>query len=275
MNTVEWFKSQPIVGMVHLEPLPGSPGFGNRPEAEGLDRIIDRAVEDARRLESGGVDGLLIENFGDAPFYPTDVPKHTIASMTRVATAVRSEVSIPIGINVLRNDPIGAVSIAAATDATAVRVNVHTGAAVTDQGTIEGRAHETVRLREEIAPEVAVLADVDVKHAVPLGESRDLGAVTIETVERGRADGVICSGPGTGESIDLGELRSIREAFDDHGIEVPLFAGSGVSPATVAEVLEIADGAIVGTALKEDGEVTAPVDVDRVEELVDAADRAQ
>lgn len=139
----------PVIGMVHLRPLPGAPKAPTD-GAAAMDTVVERAVADVRALERGGVDGVMIENFGDAPFHPDDVPKHTVAATTRAAAAVTDTTTLPIGINVLRNDAKAAVSVAAAVDAAFVRVNVHTGARVTDQGIVEGRAHETLRLRERL-----------------------------------------------------------------------------------------------------------------------------
>ncbi len=254
----------PVVGMVHLPALPGAPGFGGDREA-----VRERARADATALEAGGVDGLILENFGDAPFYPEDVPKHVVADMTAVATEVVDAVSVPVGINVLRNDAAAALSVAAAAGADFVRVNVHTGTAATDQGVLEGRAHETLRLRKRLAADVSILADVHVKHATPVGEG-SIERATRETVERGRADGVIVSGPGTGEETGLEDLRTVAETVEDLERSVPVFVGSGVTPETVSEVLEAgADGVIVGTALKENGVTTNPVSEGRVRALLD------
>ncbi|ADB60407.1 photosystem I assembly BtpA [Haloterrigena turkmenica DSM 5511] len=260
---------RPVVGMVHLPPVPGAPGYeGDR------DAVRDRALEDARRLEAGGVDGIVLENFGDAPFYPDDVPKHVVAEMTAVATAVTDAVDVPLGINVLRNDADAALSIAAAVDAEFVRVNVHVGTAATDQGVLEGRAHETLRLRDRIDADVAILADVHVKHATPIGD-RSIDRAALEAVERGRADGVIVSGPGTGDETALEDVERVAAALDGAGTagRTSVFVGSGVTSETVGDCLAAgADGVIVGTALKEGGETTNPVSRERVKALVSSRD---
>jgi predicted TIM-barrel enzyme len=275
----------PIVGMVHLPALPGAPEFSGDFAA-----VREAALRDARRLEAGGADALLVENFGDAPFYPDDVPKHVVASMTRIATEVSDAVDLPMGVNVLRNDAGAALSVAAAAGAELVRVNVHSGARVTDQGIVEGQAHETIRLRERLGADVAILADLDVKHSAPLarrdapreasGERRDPRAAdrpldaeaVAEPVERGLADGIVVSGAGTGHEVDADHLDAAAAARDEAGLDAPIFVGSGVTPGNVADLLDVADGVIVGTALKEGGETTAPVSEQRVAELVAAAD---
>jgi membrane complex biogenesis BtpA family protein len=266
MNTDVFGVDQPVVGMVHLAPLPGSPRF-----AGDRDLIYNRAVYDAEALEAGGVDGVVVENFGDAPFYPDDVPKHVVAEMTTAVSAVVDAVDLPVGVNVLRNDAEAALSVAAATGADFVRVNVHTGARVTDQGVVEGDAHETMRLRDRLDADVRVLADVDVKHSAPLGGEGFDPEVVAETVERGLADGVVVSGTGTGHAVDTDRLAAVAKRSADLDVGAPVFVGSGVTVETVGELFDVADGAIVGTALKRSGRTTNPVDEARVRELVAAA----
>ncbi|UPW02148.1 BtpA/SgcQ family protein [Halorussus gelatinilyticus] len=261
---------KPIVGMVHLPPLPGAPKYSGDFEA-----VRESALRDARRLEAGGADALLLENFGDAPFYPDDVPKHVVASMTRVAAEIRGEVDLPMGVNVLRNDAAAALSVAAAVGAAFVRVNVHSGARVTDQGVVEGRAHETVRLRERLDSDAAVLADLDVKHSAPLAERPIDAEAVAEPVERGLAEGIVVSGAGTGHEVGVDRLRAVASARDEAGLDAPILLGSGVTAANAADLLSVADGAIVGTALKEGGETTNPVSVERVERVVEAVEEVR
>ena len=266
-QAVTLLDSQPVIGMVHLEPLPGAPKFdGDR------EQILSAARRDARRLAEGGVDAVMVENFGDAPFYPDDVPKHVVASVTRAATAVREAVDVPVGVNVLRNDSLADLAVAQAVGADFVRANVHTGARVTDQGVIEGRAHEVMRERERLDADVKLLADHDVKHSAPLGTESFLAESMADGVERGLADATVVTGVGTGRGVDLSDLEAVVTRRDEYGLDTPVFVGSGVTSDTVGEILETADGVIVGTALKRDGDVSQPVARDRVEELVAAAD---
>ncbi|WP_254543573.1 BtpA/SgcQ family protein [Halomarina pelagica] len=260
----EWLHDGPIVGMVHLPALPGAPRYGGDRRA-----VRERALADARALESGGVDAVMVENFGDAPFHPADVPKHVVAEMTAHVGAVRGAIDLPVCVNVLRNDAAAALSVAAATGADAIRVNVHSGARLTDQGIVEGRAHETLRLRERLDRDVAILADVAVKHSAPLAPE-DLAAETRDAVERGLADGVIASGGGTGRPVDDERLRTVAAVAEEHG--VPAFVGSGATADTVADLLAVADGVVVGSALKA-GDAADPVDEGRVRALVEAAGR--
>lgn len=256
--------TKPIIGMVHLEALPGAPGFDGDRQA-----IREAMRRDARRLANGGVDALMIENFGDSPFYAADVPKHTVATMATLVADIGRTVELPLGVNVLRNDAEAAVSIAAATGASFVRVNVHTGTRVTDQGVVTGQAAETLRLRDRLSAEVDILADVDVKHSAPVTE-RPLSEEVVDLIERGHADGIIVTGAGTGHETDRKQLNAIIEAQNRMRTDIPVLVGSGVTRDTAAETLKLADGIIVGSDLKQDGNTTAPVDEQRVRDLVAA-----
>ncbi|MFW5911549.1 MAG: BtpA/SgcQ family protein [Halolamina sp.] len=260
-------RTQPIVGMVHLDALPGAPKFDGDREA-----IIEHARADARTLEAGGVDALMVENFGDAPFYPDDVPKHVVASMTHAAGAVVEEADLPVGVNVLRNDAAADLAVAQAVGAEFVRVNVHTGARVADQGIIEGKAYETMRERERLDADVAVFADHDVKHSAPLAAEDFTAESFADNVERGLADAAVVSGMGTGHAVDQAELQLAADRREEFGLDVPLFVGSGVTVDTVGDILSIADGVIVGTALKAGDASGDPVSEERTRELVAAAD---
>ena len=253
----------PIVGMVHLLPLPGSPLY-----AGSMRDVTSRAVSEASALAAGGVDGLMIENFGDRPFLGGPVGPETVAAMAVAAAELVHQFGLPVGINVLRNDPIAAISIAAAVGAAFVRVNVHVGARVTDQGLLQGEAGRTLRHRRAIGAEtVRILADVAVKHSAPLAEV-DPAFEAVELSERGLADAVVVSGSRTGEAIDLEFLARIHAAA-----RVPLWAGSGVTAANVEAVFQYVHGAIVGTSVKEDGRVENPVDPARIRQLTGIRDR--
>jgi hypothetical protein len=248
-----------LVGMVHLAPLPGSPGFGGAMEA-----VHRAARRDAGVLVEEGFDALLVENYGDLPFYPDNVPSATIAAMSVVLEHLRRDLpGIPLGVNVLRNDAGAALAIAAAVGAAFIRVNVHCGAAITDQGILQGRAHETLRLRAALAPGTAILADAAVKHGRgftpgPLAEE------VLDLVERGLADGVLVTGSRTGMAASL---EKVREAVEAAG-RVPVWVASGVAADNATEYLEAgARGLIVGTSIKRGGHAEAAVDRLRAREL--------
>jgi uncharacterized protein len=154
----------PVIGMVHAPPLPGSPRF-----AGDWDAVERHVLTDADTLVSGGVQGLMLENFGDTPFHPDHVPPITVACLTRLAAAITARNSLPLGINVLRNDSRAALAVALAAGARFIRVNVLSGARVTDQGVISGQAAVLLRERASLgAYRIQILADVDVKHSAPL-----------------------------------------------------------------------------------------------------------
>jgi membrane complex biogenesis BtpA family protein len=247
-----------IIGVLHVPALPGSP----RNQLAFKD-VVDWVLKDAEALAGGGVDALILENFGDVPFYPTRVPPHTVAFMTAIAGEVRRRFDLPLGINVLRNDAQSALAFASAVSAEFIRVNIHTGARVTDQGLIEGAAHETLRYRRLLNSDVKILSDVDVKHSAPVA-ARNLGDEVEEIVWRGNADAVIVTGAATGKQTALEDLKIAKHAAGS----VPVFAGSGVNVQNVATVLEVADGVIVGTAFKHDGVTSNAVDRDRVRAFV-------
>jgi membrane complex biogenesis BtpA family protein len=250
-----------IVGMLHLPPLPGSPE--NRLD---LNAIIEWILRDADALTRGGIDALMLENFGDSPFYPYRVPAHTVAYMTAIGREVKRASGLPIGINVLRNDAESAIAVASAVGADFIRVNVHVGARVTDQGIIQGMAHETLRYRKLLGSTLRILADIDVKHSAPV-TSRPLKDEVEEVLSRGGADAVIVTGSATGKQTAIEDLKIAKEAAG----ESLVFAGSGVDAHNVGTILRFADGAIVGTAFKRDGVTTNPVDPARVSAFMKAA----
>lgn len=246
-----------FIGMVHLLPLPGSPRYGGE-----FQRVLDAALTDAATLEAGGVDAIMMENWGDAPFYPGRVEPETVAAMARILGALSSHVRVPLGVNCLRNDARSAVGLCATGEASFFRVNVHTGATVTDQGLIEGRAFETMRERQRLAPDALLFADVHVKHGRPLVE-RSLEDEAKDIVLRGGANALILSGEATGYAPSTREFEQVQSVLP----ETALYVGSGLTVDTAPTLLAVAHGAIVGTALKAGGDVDAPVELARVRAL--------
>ena len=254
---------KPIIGMLHLPALPGSPLFGGSMAA-----IREALLRDAQLLAEGGVHALMMENFGDTPFFPGRVPAHVVATMTALAVDVRrATAGLPLGINVLRNDGLSAMSVAQAVGAQYIRVNVLCGARVADQGLLQGIAHELLRLRSELKAEsIKIFADVDVKHSATLAQ-RPIADEVDDTLHRGMADALIVSGAGTGKPTDPEKVKLVKSAAKG----APVFLGSGVTPQTIGSLLPHADGFIVGTYFKEDGIASNPVDPDRVRQLVKLA----
>lgn len=255
---------RPIIGVVHLLPLPTSPRWGG-----SLKAVVDRAEQEATALASGGVNGIIVENFFDAPFPKDCVDPAVVSAMTLVVNRLMHLVTLPIGINVLRNDARSAMAIATCTSAHFIRVNVLTGVMVTDQGVIEGQAHDLMRYRRELGSEVKILADVLVKHARPLG-SPNLTTAVQETIERGLADGIILSGWATGSPPSLEDLELATAAAKG----TPVFIGSGANWENIPQLIQAVDGVIVSSALKRKGQIQQPIDPIRVSQFVEAMHRS-
>ncbi|MDB9444733.1 BtpA/SgcQ family protein [Anabaenopsis tanganyikae CS-531] len=262
MDLYQLFKTRtPIIGVVHLLPLPTSPRWGGN-----LKAVIQRAEQEAAALASGGVDGIIVENFFDAPFTKNQVDPAVVSAMTVVVQRIKNLVTLPIGLNVLRNDGKSAMAIAYATQAQFIRVNVLTGVMATDQGLIEGEAHQLLRYRRELGCDVKILADVLVKHARPLG-SPNLTVAVKDTIERGLADAIILSGWATGSPPNQEDLElAIGEANG-----TPVFIGSGANWQNIATLMQAANGVIVSSSLKRHGRIEQPIDPIRVSQFVEAA----
>ena len=249
---------KPVIAPVQLAPLPGSPRFGG-----SLDDVVDAALADAKALEAGGVDALLMENMGDAPFFTTEVPAETVASYGRVMAEVRRQTDLPMGVNVLRNAARAALALAQAFGGSFIRVNVLTEAFATDQGIIEGVAAELMRVRRLIgADRIAVFADVHVKHAAPLLQ-RPIRESAQDMVERGLADVLVVSGPRTGAAAVVEDVMAVRDVAD-------VVLGSGVTPENAPALLGAADGAIVASSFHAGGDLSTRVDTERVAAFMEA-----
>jgi membrane complex biogenesis BtpA family protein len=227
-----------------------------------MKEIRAAAISDARTLARGGVDGILVENYGDAPFTPGSVEPQVIAVMAVIAAEVREASGLPIGINVLRNDARSALAVAVASGASFIRVNVHVGAAETDQGHIDGKAFDTLRYRKSLETDVAIFADVFVKHARP-GDRVDLATAARDTAYRGGADALLVTGPETGAAPAAERLAEVKRAVPDR----PVVVASGLTPGNAEGFLQ-ADGFIVGSALERGGVAGNPVELSRVRAMV-------
>lgn len=250
-----FLSNKPLIGMLHLQPLAGSVGYA----CKGAKPIIDAALRDLYALESGGVDAVFVENLSDAP-YAKIAPVETVAMMTTIVHTLIERAHIPLGVNVLRNDGLAAMAIAAATGASFVRINVFCGSAFTDQGMIEGQARKLHWLQRDLGTETLILADVHVKHAAHLTSLEEAAL----DAERNRPNALIVSGIGTGRRTSPEDLQTVKGI-----VSLPVLIGSGVRIDNVATYRE-ADGFIVGTVLKEDGHVDAPIDVERVKAMSNA-----
>lgn len=253
--------ARPVVGMVHLLPLPGSP------RAKSLREVRAAAMADATALARGGADGILVENYGDAPFAPLFVEPQVISVMAVVASEVRAATGLPLGINVLRNDAHSALAVAAAAGASFIRVNVHVGAAETDQGHLDGKAHDTLRYRRLLGVDVAIFADVFVKHARP-ADRIDLATAARDCAYRGAADALLVTGAATGSATDPERVAAVKRAVPDR----PVWVASGVTVENAADY-PAADGYIIGSAFERGGVAGSRVELRRVRALVRALKR--
>ena len=259
---------KPVIGVVHLKPLPGAPRYDGSPMRD----IYEAAIADARVLAAGGIDGIIVENASDMPFCrPEDIGPETVAALTAACIAVRGAVDTPIGITCVANGVIPALAVAKAVGATWVRANQWVNAYVANEGILNGPAAQSLRFRAAIkAEDVRIFADVHVKfgaHAITADRTVSEQATDAEWFD---ADVLIATGARTGSPTRVDEVEQVRQ-----GTNLPVIVGSGLAPDQVAELFAVADGAIVGQWLKEDGLWWKPVDPRRVEQLINAVKRTR
>jgi membrane complex biogenesis BtpA family protein len=248
---------QPLIGVLHLLPLPGAPLYDGV-----MQRIYDQAFAELEVFKRHNLDSVIVENFRDMPYFPGRVPAETVAAMAAVSREIVRAVDIPVGINVLRSDGEGAIAVAAASGAHYVRINVHMGAVVADQGVVQGSSQLSVRLRSALKSRALIFADVGVKHAAPLA-GRSLDIETRDLAERGLADAIIVTGDRTGIETSVADIDVVRSATT-----LPLLVGSGATPENIEHVLPKVDGLIVGSYFKTDGAGHKLVDEARVQRFV-------
>jgi len=255
-------KEKSLIGMVHLQALPGSPQSEKTPQ-----QIIDIAVDEATKLAEFGFDAILIENMHDTPYMLRDVGPEIVAAMTVATQAVIDAVDLPIGVQILAGANKAALAVAHATGAHFIRTEGFAFASIADEGLMDvADAGPLLRERRRInAEHIAILADIQKKHS-----SHALTAdLSIGDHARGAdfmgADGVIVTGSHTGHAVDMDQLRQVRGAT-----ELPLLVGSGVTPENVKDIFKFADAAIVGSSIKQGGNWSNQLDSKRCIELIDS-----
>ncbi len=259
---------KPVIGMVHLPPLPGSPNY----DGKGLEPIVEWALRDVETYQQGGVDGLIVENMWDHPYFVgEDVPPDEMTAQAVAAREVVKAARVPTGINVIHNGGRVTLSIAVASGATFVRICILTGARLWDTGELDhGCAARLLRHRKQLQAEhIKIFADVDKKHSLPF-PGLDL-ETHIEWTNFYLADALIVSGRMTGDAPPLEKVRRAKELSRGR----PILMGSGTAPENIADFLRYADGAIVGTSIKVDGQGENPVDPKRLEAYLAAVDGAR
>lgn len=251
-------KEKVVIGMVHIPPMPGAPRYDER---AGIPGLIERVERDVQSLQEGQIDAIMFCNEDDRPYVQTVGPE-TVATMTRIITSVLPKVQVPYGVDVLW-DPIAAIAVANAVGASFVR-EVFTGAYAGDIGIWNTNCAAALRFRRQInADRIKLLYNINAEFAAPLAP-RDLASVARSAVFSSLADAICVSGQMTGQEAATDALQIVKEAIGN----VPVFANTGVNAANVAEKLAVADGAVVGTSLKQGGVTWNPVDPARVAELM-------
>lgn len=252
---------KPIIAMAHLQPLPGSPLYDKK---GGIARIIDEVGKDIEGLQSGGVDAIMFGNEGDRPYLTKATPE-SLAAMTAVVMAIKDIIDRPWGVNYLW-DPVASVALAHATGALFVR-EVFTGVYDSDMGLWVPNAAEAVRLRENLGANPLLFYNINAEFASPVG-SRTNAAKAQSAVFASLADAVCVSGPMTGQSVEISNLREVKTAIPT----TPVIANTGVRLENVESILSVADAAIVGTSFKEDGDTWKPVEPARVSAFMSKVD---
>lgn len=248
-----------VIGMVHLGALPGTALY----DADGgVLRLIDEALADLDALQSGGIDAVMFGNENDRP-YSLAAPSPQLAAMSAIVAAVRPAVRVPFGVNFLW-DPVASVEIAVATGAAFVR-EIFTGVYASDMGIWAPDCARAVKARRDLGrPDLKLLFNINAEFAAAL-DSRPIGLRARSAVFSSLADAILVSGPITSEPATDAALAEVAQAVPD----VPVFANTGVRLENLDAIFAVADGCIVGTHFKQDGDTWKPVDRGRVERFMD------
>lgn len=248
-----------LIGMVHLGPLPGSPGWQG-----GLPELLDAAERDAERLLEAGFDALIVENMGDVPYLKGRVEPETVAAMTRAVDRV-VKLGAPVGVQILAGANREALGVALAAGARFVRAEGFAYAHVADEGWIDACAGPLLRARAAMGADVKVWADVKKKHAAHAVTGDLSVAEAAEGTRFAGADALVVTGVHTGAPTEESDIRAAKQAG------LPVMVGSGVTPQSAPRLYAVADGLIVGSYIKENGDWRAAVDPARALALVHAA----
>lgn len=256
----EVFKTKlPVIGVVHLKALPGAPLY----DGSSVDEIAEIAVEHAKLMVDNGINGLIIENFGDKMFQKRVGPEVT-ASLAIIAKAVKNAVDVPIGLCVLQSDPIAGLAIAKAIGADFIRVPYYVETSIVDAGMMDSIAADTLRYRRYLECDAKIFADVQIKHSYPLAQ-RPLEYAAEDCWHRGLADGVIITGRKTGGATKPEDVESVYNALPG----IPLIVGSGVTVENVDAYFGKVGAIIIASSLNVDGEVENEPDGNRVKAFMD------
>ncbi len=255
---------RPIIGMVHLAPLPGSP----RHDGMSMKEITDLALSEAQLLKQNGVNGAIIENFGDVMFFKR-IPAETIAAITYVAANIAREVpNLTLGICALQSDAIASMAIANTIGGKFIRVPYYTETYVVDAGLMDSIAAETLRYRKFLNADVKIFADVHIKHGYPLSQ-RPIAESASDAEHRGLADSILVTGIATGAETKVDDVKDVKNAVR----HTPVFVASGVDEKNLPVYKDYADGVILGTHIKKDNDTEAPIDPVKLKHFMDVANK--
>ncbi|HSG96204.1 MAG TPA: BtpA/SgcQ family protein [Afifellaceae bacterium] len=265
MLTETFGNRKPVIAMAHLPPLPGAPLYDAN---TGMNGVLEYVARDLENLQAGGVDCIMFGNEGDRPYLLSASPQ-SLAAMAAVVGALKGALRVPFGVNYLW-DPVATVALGVATGAAFAR-EIFTGVYDSDMGLWQPNAAKAVRLRHDLGrDDMKLLFNVNAEFASPIG-SRPIDSRAKSAVFSSLADVVLVSGPMTGQPVDGSDLRRVKVAVGD----TPVFANTGVNKDNVADILSVADGVIIGTHLKVDGDTWKPVDPERVKRFMEAVERAR
>jgi membrane complex biogenesis BtpA family protein len=251
-------EKKPVIAMVHLGALPGSPLYDS---GAGVEGIVENARKDLKALQAAGFDAVMFGNENDRP-YELKVDAASSATMAYAIGRLREELEVPFGVNVLW-DPVSTIAVAAATGAAFVR-EIFTGAYASDMGLWTPDAGAAIRYRNRLGrDDLALLFNVSAEFAYSL-DRRSVADRARSAVFSSIPDAILVSGAITGEAAEVEDLEAVKRAIP----KTPVLANTGVKHATVADVLRVADGCIVGSALKVDGDTWNPVDPERALEFM-------
>ena len=269
MNKLEtiFAKKKPIIGMVHLRPLPGSPLYD--PASLPIKEVIRIAKEEAKILEEAGVDGLQVENIWDYPYEKGDISKMTVAALAVAVNEVASSAHIPVGVNCHMNGSIESLVAAIAGGAKWIRVFEWCSSYISQVGFVDSVGAATARMRTYLqAQDIVCMCDVNVKHGSHfIIHDRSVAEQAVDVESQG-ADVVIVTGFETGKAPTVEKVEECKSH-----ISLPVILGSGVSTDNAADLLSVADGAIIGSWFKEDNNWKNPVSYDRTYSFMKEVER--
>jgi uncharacterized protein len=246
---------KPVIAMIHVQALPGTPAYHGK-----SNEIIEAALQEAFLYKKAGVDILMIENMHDRPYLKRRVGPEVTAMMTVIGQAVKSETSLPCGVQILAGANEEALAVAKAANLDFVRAEGFVFAHVGDEGFFESDAASLLRYRKMIdAEDILVFTDIKKKHSAHAITSDVSLAETAEAAAFFLSDGVIITGSSTGKAADLAELKSMKKVVD-----LPVLVGSGITIENIDKYIHLSDALIVGSYFKKDGQWSNPVDFERV-----------